>query len=239
MMRRSRSSKDRSGRWQNEPTPEQLHGLTGDLVTATRLYGNGVKRRLSGRGHLVYRLIPDGYVAFESSDDGEISHEVHEDISARIGLVAHRHWSLIMSERSVRRGVSGAPAPVDIFHIENADTGAVSGLFEVNPDLDEFGIRTDYIFEWKRDAVLRAERRVRVIPDSLRTDTERSGLPLDQIAYTREPDPVAGYIDPETFYYYFDHMRVSAPDVRYLRDRVRAHCQKLVSAWDDDGTRND
>ena len=216
-------------RWSPEPSPRQLHALVGDMVNASRLYGRGIKRRLNQRGQETISLVPDSYLALETDDDGILAYEVHESISARLGKESLRSWSLVFSETSVCRDIRAAPVPVDVFEVQNVTTGHRSGVFESSPDIREFGVRTNYFFRWDGSDVARAQRQVRAVPDA--ADHQPT---LDGVARGS-----SGSFDNaiDSFWEQHDLVQVSAADVAYLRERIGAHCRRLISAWD--GVLND
>ena len=75
--------------WAPEPEPEQIHALVGDLITAARLYGGGMKRQLSKKGYHTYRLIPDSYVAIETDAENNLAYEVRESITGAALAMCH------------------------------------------------------------------------------------------------------------------------------------------------------
>lgn len=136
-----------------------------------------------------------------------------------------------MSEMSTRRGVAYSSRPVDVFSVQEVTAGRTYGLFESDPAVEEFGIRTNYFFEWDNKNVIRAERSVRVTPEE-----RLAGQQMPTVASMLQSidDGSADYeTDLGILCRQDDIGQVSAPDVTYLRERINAHCGKLVNPWDD------
>lgn len=210
------------------PTPEQLHGLTGDLIQATRFYSNGIRRRRDERMNELYcNLALPPYMTIANDDNKNITHEIVNTITAKLSIEGHKQWGLAMVDRVSEKEIKQASIADDLmrygFAAEDStdDQSGTLGIIGGESDLPtEWGCYRKFEFHWNHQKVSSATQSFRVVPES---DAANFDYDVDS-----ELVAATSQLNYET---------VSAADVIDLRRRIGEYCGNLVSVWGD--TRND
>lgn len=206
------------------PTPKQLHGLAGQLMKVAYESGQIRRRDYMNRQDAMKRFfLPEWSTSIEPLDGYGCIEQVDKRITASLGAVAHRAWSLRVRVIDTRASYANSTDEQNPLH-----AGPISAeqLFaSVAPDV---GLQSHYSFEWSRQGVTKAERRIKTVPSAGEVFS----------SYQLNPDtPQNEDIDAELqqIILLSELAKVSAADVNYLREEVeqyRSQLQDVSSSFD-------